>query len=62
MKLTIEIEVDKKEYADAVAEGWNDRFGEELTGEDILTFDNPDDFHSAIFFLDPEVIKSVKVE
>lgn len=62
MRLTVTVEISKEDYADAVAKGWNERFGEDLTGDDIVSFNNTEDFISAVPFMEIEVFKSVKVE
>ncbi len=56
MILTIQIEVDEEKYKEAIADGWNDRFGPDdtITPDDVKTLDNFEDFQHAMYFLDVE--------
>lgn len=62
IKLTVTVEIDEDEYKQALAEAWNERFGEDIGPEDIRNLENVQDFHSAASnFLPEEVFKSIVV-
>ncbi len=51
MKLQITIDISEKELKDGMAKGWNEAYGEELTGADIKTLDNKDDIVRALPYI-----------
>jgi hypothetical protein len=61
MKVIIEIDETELEIKKAIAKGWNERFGEELTHKDISEVSAKDDILSAIPYLNREKIE-VEVE
>jgi hypothetical protein len=61
-KLTISFEVSKKEYIKAIQEGWKERFGEDLSEEDIKELDSVVDFVWAVRHLAESDIEDLIVE
>lgn len=56
MRVLIEINISELELKKAIAKGWNNRYGEELTYKDIKTTENKEDIVSAIPYLDLDSI------
>lgn len=61
MKIYIEINESELEIKKAIAEGWNERFEEELTHKDIGSVCNKEDVLYAIKYLDFDKIE-VEIE
>ena len=61
MKIIVEIEIDEEEYREAVTIGWNDRFGEELTSDEVIITNNPSDFQHAAVNMPEDSFKSIEV-
>ena len=57
MKITIEINVDEDDMKEAVAMGWNQRYGDdEYEASDIKKIESKDDILSAFPFLSSDCI------
>jgi len=56
MKLIIEINDTEKNIKEAIAKGWNERFGEELTGKDIGSVQDKEEIICAIPYIELEKI------
>lgn len=62
MKITLVITETELEMKKSIAKGWNNRFGEELTHNDIGEVSNKDDILSAIPYLDSDKIEIEEIE
>lgn len=51
MKILITIETNEKDLKEAIAKGWNEAYGEELTSSDIVGINNPDDIIRAFPYI-----------
>ena len=61
MKITVEIEIEREVWRQAIADGWNAAFCENLTGNDTGPLDNSGDFLRAIDFISEDQIKSIQI-
>ncbi len=48
MIITIEINIPEEIYREAIAEGWNKRFGETIDAQDVTMLDDVTDFVWAV--------------
>ncbi len=48
MILTIQIEVDEQKYKEAIMEGWADRYGDEITVDEIGSLEHFSDVQLAL--------------
>ena len=60
MKITIEVECTEEEYKEAVADGWNECYSENIKPNDVQSLDNPSDFQLAAAYLPSGSFKSMK--
>ena len=59
--VTINIVIEENQLKHAIADGWNERFGENLGAEDINNMENAEDIIHAMPFIDADRIASVRV-
>ena len=62
MYVTINIKIEENQLKHAIAEGWNERTGENIDAGDIGNLENPEDYAWAMQFIDSECITSVQVK